>query len=618
MKLQAFGVHSPDGTFTCLGIDQVAEKSAQTAFEKLCVTVTKLSGASTDFLKKFMVSVKSTMSDSAYTEIKFNRLVEAYRSEVIPEIVHNFAGMADEEKEQISSLSQFFCQLHVLSNYTKVVLKSLLEHEMAVTSVQKLEEPSVFTVVKLVSQLFGTRGAGMHGILTAWKCWCREKRIARQTFDSFVGNRFNIVFVIASRVFFHRHELIRFCEEVESKKPELKRLRQMLKTPMISAHLHLLGFSDQLITGPLWRLAEISKHILDTCHYSLQLITWLEECKQFPGSFFDGICPVPSLQVNNPTTSVALFQALVAANPSQFGLQAAALVATSSVEYFKRAFTDFLPGGRYCDEADNIRETTTSAPGTNRAVESVFGLVSHLFNTKPNMRVDVRTAFTMIQKNHTIEWLKTLTEDVRSSILTEARASVSQLAGDAAARQVEIDKVVLQKIREKNQAAAAKTAKQASKRRSCIDEIVRIGFWKTDIDNDQGLSALKTLKLKRDAVISQLNFRKIVIEQTAPSTKFFNVTFNQSPVPFAELLDRLRFLQRNDHSVGDVLLRGEIIGKSINHFNGAMRSAVVRDVCTAEDGHTAVDMQYDDDHSFSSISLREFQSAVSNGTIAFI
>ncbi|CAI2348352.1 unnamed protein product [Caenorhabditis sp. 36 PRJEB53466] len=95
MKLQAFGVHSQDGTFTCVGIDHVAEKSAQTAFEKLCWTVTKLSGASTDFLKKFMVSVTSTMSDSASTEIKFNRLVEAYRNEVIPEVVSNYADMTD-------------------------------------------------------------------------------------------------------------------------------------------------------------------------------------------------------------------------------------------------------------------------------------------------------------------------------------------------------------------------------------------------------------------------------------------------------------------------------------------------------------------------------------------
>uniref|UniRef100_A0A8R1EW36 Uncharacterized protein n=1 Tax=Caenorhabditis japonica TaxID=281687 RepID=A0A8R1EW36_CAEJA len=70
-KVQTFGVHSSDGTFVCLGLEQVAEKSAMTAFGALEASVNKLPGVSPEFFKLFMLSVKSTMSDSARTEIKF-------------------------------------------------------------------------------------------------------------------------------------------------------------------------------------------------------------------------------------------------------------------------------------------------------------------------------------------------------------------------------------------------------------------------------------------------------------------------------------------------------------------------------------------------------------------
>uniref|UniRef100_A0A8R1HP90 Uncharacterized protein n=2 Tax=Caenorhabditis japonica TaxID=281687 RepID=A0A8R1HP90_CAEJA len=41
-KIQTFGVHSSDGTFICLGLEQVAEKSAKTAFDALEASVNSL------------------------------------------------------------------------------------------------------------------------------------------------------------------------------------------------------------------------------------------------------------------------------------------------------------------------------------------------------------------------------------------------------------------------------------------------------------------------------------------------------------------------------------------------------------------------------------------------
>ncbi|CAL2039368.1 unnamed protein product [Caenorhabditis brenneri] len=200
-----------------------------------------------------------------------------------------------------------------------------------------------------------------------------------------------------------------------------------------------MRFCDQLVTGPLWRLAENCKHVLDTCDYSLKLKLWFEECIEFPASFFDGVSPVPNLQVESPTTSALLFNELKSILPSKEAQDAAATVSNGSLEYFCTAFGSFLPEGEFSKNADLIRDTTEAAPATNKDIESVFGVISHIFETKPNMRLSVRIAQTLMTKNHTLNWLRSLTEDELNVFLNESRKARGELKieGEESARKVE-------------------------------------------------------------------------------------------------------------------------------------------------------------------------------------
>uniref|UniRef100_A0A1I7UFP0 Nucleoporin GLE1 n=1 Tax=Caenorhabditis tropicalis TaxID=1561998 RepID=A0A1I7UFP0_9PELO len=371
-KLQAFGIHTPDGGFTLLGVQPVAEKSAQTAFNALEHLVGALPVVPSDFFKKFLVKVTSTMCDSARTEKKFNEIVEKARKEAVPEIVNDYDKLSEAEKSNFSQFSQFFCQLHVVANYTDVALNALLGHESLVTGKNKLGEASVFGLIKMVSQLFGQRGSGLHGILQLWEAWCGDHLVNRFTFPAFSGNRFNIVFVLASRVFFHRFHLIEFAKECDCSKVPLQEMRKLLENEMIIDHLQILGLCDQLITGPLWRLAEGCEHILDTCKYSKQLQKWLKDCATIPECFFDGSSPTPSLQVSSPTNSTLLFEALLRRDPTESTSEVASVVCNSSLLYFNRAFVDFLPGGKHCNDQNEIRKSMEAAPATNRNIESVF------------------------------------------------------------------------------------------------------------------------------------------------------------------------------------------------------------------------------------------------------
>uniref|UniRef100_A0A8R1EP96 Uncharacterized protein n=1 Tax=Caenorhabditis japonica TaxID=281687 RepID=A0A8R1EP96_CAEJA len=574
-KAQTYGVHSSDGTFICLGLEQVAEKSAQTAFATLEAAVSKLPRAPSDFFKKFMVNVRSTMSDSARTEIKFNKIVENYRSLVAPEVVENFTKLSDQEKSELLNFSNFFCQLHLVSNFTHIVLKSLLELEMAMAGVSRQEEPSVLTLIKSVSQYFGQRGSGLHQILTIWDPWCKQKNIARYSFPSFVGNRFNIVFVLASRVFHHRQDLIVFCEEFEHEKTVLTKVLELLKNPLITAHLQVLGFCDQLITGPLWRLAENSEHILSTCQYSLQLINWLEDCTHFPLSFFDGVSPVTNLQVISPTVSGLLLRSLVDMTPSAAGIEAATLVSKSSLIYFKKVFVDFLPGGKHNIEADEIREETRGAPATNRASESVFGFMTHLCDTKPNLR---------------------------------------------------FEQVVLQQTRQKNQIAAQRRAKKASDQKRFTADIVRFGFWESKEEVEAGLLRLNTDKSKKEGIIAQLRFRDKVLNQSV-DRQLFKISSGQRQFDVSQLQRKLLVLLELDEQPGRLLLsaNNQLVGKLFVQKTSSTspssssapqnRCGFIEDVFANRRGCEFVTLRYDDDDTSFRMPRVDFDNSVSSKNI---
>uniref|UniRef100_A0A8R1IFU8 Uncharacterized protein n=1 Tax=Caenorhabditis japonica TaxID=281687 RepID=A0A8R1IFU8_CAEJA len=537
----AFGVFSTDGMFTCLGIKQVAEKSAQTAITALEAVVSQLPEAPTDLFKKFIIAVRSTISDSARTEVKFNDLLQSLRNEAIPGVMENYEELSESEKTEISKFSQYFCQLHVVSNFTKVALKSLLEHELTVDGARRTDDPSAFVLIKLL-----------------WEAFCHKKSINRFTFPAFLGNRFNIVFVLASRVFFHRHHL-----------------KNLLRN----------------VTGPLWRLAEGCDHIFETCEYALQLHVWLEECAAHPFLFFEGNSPTPNLEMNSSTNSSLLLQELVGKVSTEMGAEVVSILSRASIDYFSRAFVDFLPGGKYCNDANEVRGSSSSAPATNRNIESVFGLMSHFFDTKPNMRLDVKVAYTLLKKNHTLEWLRTLPEEDQDKILTDSRAALKMMKNASKERQIQIENDILHQMKLKNQNATKKQAKLLSDRTNATHEVLR----------------------------------KLIIQQTAPYPKFFNASVGQKQIQLEDLVQKLQLLFRTYNKNQLIVLNHhEYIGKKFEEMltnrrrsSTSLKRGFVQDI-RLSGRQKIVSLKYEDDEDTFERELSIFEEELSNGIVIFI
>uniref|UniRef100_A0A8R1E8G5 Uncharacterized protein n=1 Tax=Caenorhabditis japonica TaxID=281687 RepID=A0A8R1E8G5_CAEJA len=250
-------------------------------------------------------------------------------------------------------------------------------------------------------------------------------------------------------------------------------IKELIDNVRVIEHLHVLGLCDQQVTGPLWRLAEGCDHIFETCKYALQLHVWLEECAAHSFIFFEGNSPTPNLEMNSSTNSSLLLQELVGKVSTEMGAEVVSILSRASIDYFSQAFVDFIPGGKYCNDANEVRGSSSSAPATNRNIESVFGLMSHFFDTKPNMRLDVKVAYTLLKKNHTLEWLRTLPEEDQDKILTDSRAALKMMKNASKERQIQIENDILHQMKLKNQNATKKEAKLLSDRTNATHEVLR-------------------------------------------------------------------------------------------------------------------------------------------------
>ena len=50
--------------------------------------------------KKILVNIRNTMSDRAATETKFNRILEEYRTKILPDVIEGYEAMT--ESDQVS------------------------------------------------------------------------------------------------------------------------------------------------------------------------------------------------------------------------------------------------------------------------------------------------------------------------------------------------------------------------------------------------------------------------------------------------------------------------------------------------------------------------------------
>lgn len=136
-----------------------------------------------------MKNIQNTMSDRAGTEKNFNRLLEEFRKEVLPQVVDNLGALTENQQKPISAMNNLFCGLHLLVGMADVAEDSLKKFErnfldgklIGSAAVPELkiyhrQESGTLRLLRTSSKAFAVGEDEKNGVSLFWKTYLNEKR----------------------------------------------------------------------------------------------------------------------------------------------------------------------------------------------------------------------------------------------------------------------------------------------------------------------------------------------------------------------------------------------------------------------------------------------------------
>ena len=530
--------------------------------------------------------IKNTMSDRHSAEKLFNQLLEEYRSEILPLVTENWVEMNEIEKDQLTSMNNFFCGLHFivgLADATEAVLKQWenSSEDFQQQSQQYGGSSGTQTLIRSACKAFHHRGSEQCGTSLLFRTYLKKEEISKIPLAQFIGNRFNVIFYDAAGVFYLRGHMQKFIETVHGKEANrlLKAVLRDLKNPLYIAACRALGLLDKVITGPLWRkIQESSVSVLDMGDVYCEL---LEKCESWS---MDAQCFVEGsaiLEAANRIHVDDVWCKLIADDESNATTQELLqlLFKAFSITIHRLLF-DHLPDGKFhrtLIDATLIQETA-SVPTTNVAPERDFAILDRVLREKPNASVIALESLILFAHNKTSKWLDELGMDEREKIFKAARSLVPSFKEKFKKRQLEIQRRNEERLQSKQEAIKLKAARELTEKEKLTEEISKIGgLWMSKSDTVTGLANVKKKAEKVKLLKLQIKFRRKVLCQTYSDLSVFKFSQNGKQLSVDQLEANLYKLLPTANvdagmnsttalSLDQVLIHPEkLVGHEINH-----------------------------------------------------
>ena len=216
--------------------------------------------------KQILASIKNTMSDRHIVEKNFNKLVEAYRAEVLPDIISGWDTLTCDQQSSLSKMNNFFCGLHFLVALADTSSETLKQWETLHSDDAVSSESGTLRLVRTACKAIQKHCSQKAGCHVMFRAYLKTKGVSIFPIATFEGNRFNIVFYNAAGIYYLRSHLIRYLEEVHHTRNKLlQAVLCDLKHPLYLVGCHALGIVSKCITSPLWRILESSISMSELC-----------------------------------------------------------------------------------------------------------------------------------------------------------------------------------------------------------------------------------------------------------------------------------------------------------------------------------------------------------------
>ncbi|KAK3106600.1 hypothetical protein FSP39_023288 [Pinctada imbricata] len=499
---------------------------------------------------KILNNIKCTMSDRASTEKHFNNLLKTYHEEILPDVIDGFTEMSADERELCGKMHNFFCGLHLLVAIADVCEETLKKFQKNfldgkdIGSGTKPElkryhksESGTLRLLRTCSKSFARGEDEKSGVFLPWTTFLKEKK-EKNRITRFKHNRFNMIFMSSSALFYHHEDVSEFLDSVHGTTNDLLRAVTLdVKEPLILAGVKVLALLSKFETSPLWRLIETPGHILSmNAHYNT-LSEFFKDVSEDVTSalkFIQGENTPFETQIDDDDK---VLKKLLEGHNSldEIALPLFQHIATAIRGLFLRMIPEHLPGGKFWDPSEELLDETKSVKSHNKMPEFVFGQLDHLISFRPNASLLANESFIMYSFNKTGKWLESLPEEEKERLLNESLKEGRELRKTFKDRIQTIAAMRLREQKRKKQELERLERERMKRAEELTNDICFYGLWQTEGQMDEGVSHLQGEKEICSALQAQLKFRKTVLKQSHEDKKVFNFSVKSESGKYVKL-----------------------------------------------------------------------------------
>ena len=177
------------------------------------------------------------------------------------------------------------------------------------------------------------------------------------------------------------------CSSTDPKREEntfVKCLKADFQDDIVVAGIRAMGLICHHITTPLMKMVESDMHIMDTDKFYTRLRNKVEEWMIDPSPVVnDSTVLFPEFPPVRNELHSSLY-APTSASIEHLTKQALSIIFHNFLVCIVRQVSDHLPGGRFHNASDEIRQQTSSCPKDNLSAERIFAGLDYLRRKMPN------------------------------------------------------------------------------------------------------------------------------------------------------------------------------------------------------------------------------------------
>ncbi len=565
-EFESYQTTLPDGRTLSMGLKEVSSQSAEKNFESFKDVMKNLTSAmelgNQKIQAQLITSLQTTMSDLGAANPLFFDMINSLRKDLLPIAVENWDNLSEGVKENVSTMANYYCKLHLLGNFESNIIKTATDFEANICQGRNpyafhSESCGTQRLAKNASRALHNSGSARSGKGGLWKAYTQKKGF-KDYIINIIHERINTTFYQGGAVYHHRNDITDFLATFQEKdKNDLTRCLEFDVTEKVYlSSCRAFGILDKVVFGPFWRLCNASKSILEmTPHLEVlqsSLVDWSENASQLMSKDF---VLFPTVDVHKDGIYESLYeQNELESDPlTKLALE---LYSQQCLIILERQGKDQLPGGKYYIPDENIKDISKAVPSTNVCSERDFAMLDWMMRYKPHATTMHYSTLMQWKNNKTAEYLGSLPVEEKKKLLTDARKSAPRIFKEHKEAEKKLKAEKIANLQEKQLQKEKKEEATAVKAVLATNKLVQYGgVWGSPQEVDDKCKEYRdnkwTEKQIFEAVYSQIIYFRDVVKAKG-KRELYQKTSKKKAKPLDEMIANLKsILELNSIEIED-------------------------------------------------------------------